>query len=66
MSSAQQADFIRAEVNAVHDHCDERMVPRVAPDGSLYSMAQRVALMSRAYRDCQLALIKPPVGMKAQ
>lgn len=38
-------DFFTAESLQIHAVCDRALVPRVAEDGSVFSMAQRVCVM---------------------
>ncbi|QSI31467.1 hypothetical protein GNX71_18535 [Variovorax sp. RKNM96] len=44
-------DFFTAEVDDMHHACDRALVDRVAEDGSVLSIAQRVWLLSGAYVD---------------
>ena len=45
MSPDDVMAFVTNECLQVHAMCDRQMVPRRAPDGSMFSMAQRVAIM---------------------
>lgn len=45
MNPTDTMTFFQQECLQVHALCDRQMVPRRANDGSLFSMAQRVAIM---------------------
>jgi len=55
--SKETFSFVTKEVSTVHSVCDRAMIPREV-EGELLSMAQRVHVLERCYREMVMRLGK--------